>query len=139
MDVVETFYRPGELRRTASSLPADIYNLAHTLLARAGSGSLFVPIRSMQYLAVLDAEECIFVDGNYRPFIDVAWQSFRPQARAALDEPVTYEVVVYHERAEAQLRRLQGEFAGALRTLAARRQAVQPVVAKIIPLDRSGR
>ena len=57
----ETFYRPAETGREERLLPAPVYNLTHLLLAQTDSGCVFVPIRSMQYMAVLDAEESIFV------------------------------------------------------------------------------
>ena len=95
MIVEETFYRPPELSREPRTLPADTYNLAHVLLKRAATGCLFVPLRGMQFLAVLDAEEFIFVDREGRRMIELAWQNFAPQARRALDEPVSYEAVYY--------------------------------------------
>ena len=57
MIVEETFYRPPETGREARTLPGPVYNLAHGLLAQSGTGCVFVPIRSMQYMAVLDAGE----------------------------------------------------------------------------------
>lgn len=52
MIVEETFYRRAEVSRETRTLPADVYNRAHALLTRDAGGSLFVPIRSMQLLAV---------------------------------------------------------------------------------------
>jgi len=135
MIVEETFYRPAELDRETRTLPADLYNLAHVLLARAANGCLFVPIRSMQILAVLDAEEFIFVDREKGRMIDLAWQRFRAGERAALDEPVAYEVVYYAANGRETMRRLQGEFRKALQSL----QGREPVraAARIIPLGRT--
>ena len=115
MIVEETFYRPPELSREPRMLPAETYNLAHVLLKRTASGCLFVPIRSMQFLAVLDAEEFIFVDREGRRMIELAWQHFAPQARRALDEPVSYEAVYYSSAGAEVMRRAQGEFHKALR------------------------
>jgi hypothetical protein len=130
----ETFYRPAELRRETRLLPAETYNLAHVLLARAAQGCLFVPIRSMQYLAVLDREEFIFVDREGRRAIEIAWQRFRPGERTALDVPVAYEAVYYTAGAPETMRRLQGEFLKALHGLEGR----EPVRAgaRVIPLER---
>ena len=111
----ETFYRPEEQAREPRHLPAETYNLAHLLLARAPQGCVFVPIRSMQYLAVLDRDEFIFVDRERRRWVEIAWQHFRPGERAALDEPVAYEAVYYSIDAQAIMKRLQGEFLKALR------------------------
>jgi hypothetical protein len=117
----ERFYREQEIARLPAHLPAATYNLAHTLLARAGK-CLFVPIRSMQYLAVLDAEEVIFVDSQNKPWIELAWQHFRPQARTALDERVPFEVVHYLPQAAQTMKRLPAEFQQALALLAGRQK-----------------
>jgi hypothetical protein len=121
----EHFYREEEIARKSWSLPADTYNLAHTLLARAGK-CLFVPIRSLQYMAVLDAEEIIFVDSQNKAWVELAWQHFRPQTRASLDEPVPFEVVHYLPQAAETMRRLPGEFHQALRLLADRQKPNVP-------------
>ncbi|MDQ1313928.1 MAG: hypothetical protein QG662_37 [Pseudomonadota bacterium] len=68
------FYREQEIARLPDFLPSATYNLAHTLLSRT-DGCLFVPIRSLQYMAVLDAEEFIFVDGQNRAWVELAWQN----------------------------------------------------------------
>ncbi len=117
MIVEETFYRPPELSREPRTLPAVTYNLAHVLLQRAATGSLFVPLRGMQFLAVLDAEEFIFVDREGRRMIELAWQNFLPQARRALDEPVSYEAVYYSPASTEIMRRVQAEFHKALREI----------------------
>lgn len=57
MQVQESFYRGNPLKSEARTLPWQTYNLAYTLFKKSGEASLFVPIRNMQYLAVLDAEE----------------------------------------------------------------------------------
>ncbi len=121
----ERFYREQEIARLPDFLPATTYNLAHTLLARAGK-CLFVPIRSMQYLAVLDAEEFIFVDSQNRAWVELAWQHFRPQTRAALDERVPFEVVHYLPTAADTMKRLPGEFHQALQLLADRQKPGTP-------------
>jgi hypothetical protein len=132
----ETFYRRDEIVREAHTLPAATYNLAHTLLSRAQNGCLFVPIRSMQFLAVLDGEEIIFVDREGGRFIEIAWQAFRPQDRAALTDPVSYEVVYYSPQAAALMARLHGEFIKALHLLESR-TAIDSL-ARVIKLDRTG-
>ena len=115
-----TCYRDSEVAREPYSLPAATYNLAHTLLARSPNGCLFVPIRSMQYLAVLDAKEFVFLDGERKCWIDIAWQDFRPQMRASLDEPVPYQAVYYEPDAAQLMARLQAELPRALNELAAK-------------------
>lgn len=115
-----TCYRNPEMSREPRSLPAATYNLAHTLLSRSPSGCLFVPIRAMQYLAILDAEEFVFLDGERKCWIDIAWQDFRPQERTSLDEPVSYQAVYYQPDAAQLMARLQAELPRALTDLAAK-------------------
>ncbi len=115
-----TCYRDREMASEPRSLPAATYNLAHTLLARSPSGCLFVPIRAMQYLAILDAEEFVFLDGERKCWIDIAWQDFRPQVRTSLDEPVPYQAVYYQPDAAQIMARLQAELPRALNNLAAK-------------------
>ena len=121
----ERFYREQEIARLPAFLPAATYNLAHTLLARAGK-CLFVPIRSLQYMAVLDAEEFIFVDSQNKAWVELAWQHFRPQARASLDERVPFEVVHYLPQAAETMKRLPGAFHQALLLLAERQKPDAP-------------
>jgi len=113
----ETFLRPPEVEREPRHLPAQTYNLSRLLLARCGLECLFVPIRSMQYLAVLDHEEIIFVDREYRHLIEISWQDFQPEERSALTEPVSFIAVYYSPAAKQTMRRLQGEFHRALQQL----------------------
>ncbi|MHB8453474.1 MAG: hypothetical protein ACYDDO_01995 [Acidiferrobacterales bacterium] len=110
----EVFYRSNEVARQPRALPADAYGLIHRLFRRAPADCLFVPIRSMQYLAVIDAEEIIFTDGAGDRSIEIAWQDFRPQARSALTDPVAYQAVYYTQDAAQTMLRLQGEFRRAL-------------------------
>ncbi|MBS1184431.1 MAG: hypothetical protein H6R09_32 [Proteobacteria bacterium] len=132
----ERFYREQEIARLPAFLAAATYNLAHTLLARAGP-CLFVPIRSMQYMAVLDAEEFIFVDSQNKAWVELAWQHFHPQARSALDERVPFEVVHYAPQAAETMKRLPGEFHRALQVLAERDLPQQD--ASVLPLLRPPR
>jgi hypothetical protein len=113
-----TCYRDLEVSVEIRQLPAATYNLAHILLARSPAGNLFIPIRSMQYLAILDAEELVFLDGERKCWIDIAWRKFHPQTRNALDEPVEFEAVYYSATAEKLMSRLQAELPRALQELA---------------------
>ena len=109
-----TCYREKELLRETRHLPAATYNLAIKLLARSKTGNVFLPIRAMQYLAILDDREFIFIDGERRSLIDIAWQHFHPQKRETLDEPVEYEAAYYFEHSKDLMNRLQSEFHKAL-------------------------
>lgn len=110
-------YRDQEVAREHRQLSAATYNLAHTLLAKSQSGNLFIPIRTMQYLAILDREELIFLDGVRKCWIDIAWRSFHPQSRLSLDEPVSYVAVYYSPDAALMMSRLQRELFLALQQL----------------------
>ncbi len=112
-----TCYRDTELHRVTCHLPAATYNLAVTQLARTTNGNLFIPIRSMQYLAIVDAEEIVFLDGARKCWVDIAWRNFRPQARASLSDAVEYQAVYYRADAAALMPRLQAELPRALQAL----------------------
>lgn len=137
MIIEETFYRPPELSRDPRTLPGGTYNLARVLLKRAATGCLFVPLRGMQFLAVLDAEEFIFVDREGRRIIELAWQHFSPQARHSLDDPVSYEAVYYSPAGAEITRRAQSEFHKAL--LALEQKIVLDAPARIIKLAGGNR
>lgn len=115
-----TCYRNPELAREPRFQPAATYNLAHALWSRTSSGCLFVPVRSMQYLAILDAEELVFLDGTRKCWIDIAWRDFRPQDRTSLSDPVAYQAVYYLPAAPDLMPRLLAELPRALNELAAK-------------------
>ena len=116
--VTETFFLPTELQRQSWTLPASIYNLCHTLLARSEFDCAFVPIRSMQYLAVITAGEVVFVDsqayacreGEGGRLIMLAWQFDTSQQRDALDQPHACNVVYYHPHSAQIQQRLVRDF-----------------------------
>jgi hypothetical protein len=131
----ETFFRARELKRESRMLPAETYNLAKILRLRSGEASLFVPIRSLLYLAVVDENEIVFLDGTVsHNNILLAWQRFRPQERTGLDEPLPYETVYYADEMLGIMPRLQGEFHKALRQIRETRRGGEP--AEVIPLPR---
>ena len=132
-----TCYRNPELAREPRFLPAATYNLALTLLGRSATDNLFIPIRAMQYLAILDGEEFVFLDGERKCWIDVAWRNFRPQVRNSLQEPVAYEAVYYHAEAEQLMFRLQAELPRALYALADKTQLDGP--ARVFKFPTPGR
>lgn len=130
----ESFYRDEEIARVPSTLPAATYNLAHTLLAQSRQSCLFVPIRSLQYLAVIDQEEIIFVDREGARMIELAWQRFNPGVRNALDEAVPFEIAYYLAKGKETMKRLPVEFYQALNQLAEKRNFSGP--AKVLKLQR---
>lgn len=130
-----TIHRGAPLARAMRQLPAATYNLMHGLLARS-PGAVFVPIRTMQFLAIVDAEEVVFVDHLRRNEAVLAWQAFRPQARASLDAPVAYRALYYRDDGAALMGRLQGEFDRALAALAAKDRPAAP--ARVLDFPRRG-
>ena len=131
MDI--TVYRDRPIATEAGTLSAAVYNLAHSLIARSPSGAVFVPIRSMQMLAILDDEEFVFLDSQYRSWVEIAWRQFRPQARAALDAPVPYESVIYHPDGQGRLGRLLVELPKALQALSKKERPEGP--AKLLKFE----
>ncbi len=132
-----TCYRDTELLREPRQLPAQVYNLAHTILAHSETGSVFVPIRSMQYLCIIDAEEWVFIDAERKNLIGIAWQKFHPQARQSLDDPVPYEAVYYQADAADVMRRLLVEFPRALQQLGAKEKPDPPAKVLKLKIPRS--
>jgi hypothetical protein len=132
----ETFFRNAEIRRESRMLAAETYNLAKILYRGSRPDALFVPIRAMLYLAVVDDEEIVFLDGAVsHSRIEIAWQSFRPQERTGLEGAVPYEVVFYTRESLTTAQRLQREFQLALLHL---RKKLEPAhsPAPVVPLRR---
>lgn len=122
----ETFFRPAELARERSHIPAVLYNRCRLLLNRCDRRHLFVPIRAMQFQAVVDRREIIFIDhqGGYAVqdgeggrLITLAWQFCAEQTRASLDLPVKMELVHYRQDVKNLQRRIMSEFPPALAQL----------------------
>lgn len=131
-----TCYRDTELQREPRQLPAKIYNTAHLLLEHSREGVVFVPIRTMQYLAVIDHEEIIFLSGEHKNRVEIAWQDFHPQRREALTEPVPYDAVYYKPNTNETMQRLHAEFLPALQALSTK--GARSSDARIIKLGRTG-
>ncbi len=108
-----TIYRDDPIGRETRSLPATTYNLSRTLLAHAG-GALFVPVRSMQFLVIVDREEIVFVDHLHKELAVISWQRFRPGDRESLEDPVSFDALYYREDAQGLMLRMQSEFHRAL-------------------------
>jgi hypothetical protein len=121
----ETFFLPDEVARKDWSVPAEIYNLYYSLQSRSMTGHVFVPIRTMQFMAVLDKSEIVFVDSqSYAVSSDeggrlilIAWQFTQSHDRDALSDPVPCEVVFYERKNSDMQLRLIAEFKHALELL----------------------
>ena len=119
----ETFFRPAECWRETLSIPAALFNRCRLLLTRCESEHLFIPIRSMQYQAVIDKEEAIFVDnhGGYAVqdgaggrLIVLAWRFPSTAERDSLTEPVPISLLAYDPQTREIHRRLMSELPRAL-------------------------
>ncbi|SRR6056297_1449959 len=119
----ETFVRPPEVERFAWTLPARYYNRCRLFLARSESGCVFIPVRSMQYMGVVDDEEIVFVDsqsGHVRHGADrgrpilISWQPRAAGERSSLEAGVPCEVVYYRQGLDDIQRRLESELGPAL-------------------------
>ncbi len=58
----QSFFTPDVFFCQKTRLLSNTYNLAHTLLKRSTSDHLFIPIRSLQYLAIIEKNTFWFVD-----------------------------------------------------------------------------
>lgn len=130
-----SFERGEEIDREIRQLPAEYYRKILLLFSRSSGSDLFVPIRSMQYLAIVDQEEIVFVDGQGPRTIELAWRDFHPGEREDLRSPVTYTCVYYEDKGRRSMGRLQGEFLKAL-DLLEHRQLRSEGAATVTRLDR---
>lgn len=139
----EVFFRPEEIEREASSIRADLFNRCRRALARSVTDCAFVPVRSMQLLAVITRDEVVFVDNlNYAVregrggrLIMLAWDLSRGGQRDSLTGPVPVEIVYFHENTRDLHNRLMSEFPPALDTFEkyARAEPGRPDQAEIVP------
>jgi hypothetical protein len=126
----ETFFRPDQRACERLTIPADLYNMCRLALSRCRYKQVYVPVRSMQFLAVIEPDEVIFVDsqayavqdGVGGKLICLAW-SFRPETgRSDLTEPAPIELKYYREDARKLHGRLAQEFRQSLEALITRMQ-----------------
>lgn len=135
--VSESFDRGVELGRETRQIPEEFYNLIHSSLAKVTKSCLFVPIRSMQYLAVIDKKEIIFVDSLSNRYIEFSWQQFKPQTRENLIAAVPYELVYYQYKALETMKRLQREFQLSLVQIYNNKQKInQTTSSSVLPFRR---
>jgi len=148
--VRETFFRPDrEYARSQGALPAPLYNALQLLLRRSGRDSLFLPIRAMQYQAVVERDEVIFVDsqGGYAHqdgeggrLIRIAWRPSPAGERDSLHAPVPCEIIYYFPDLRETQWRLLSELPLVLRQILARQPAPGPesVGHRVVPFRRQG-
>jgi hypothetical protein len=118
----ETFFRPDEVSRERVNLPAPLFNRCKLLLNRSALGNVFIPVRTMQYQAVIDSDEIIFVDNQGYAVQDskggrlivLSWEVALHGPRDSLNKPVPIDVVYYGPERHETHRRLMGEFPKAI-------------------------
>ena len=130
-----SFSRADEIGQEQRKVSAELYNKICLLFSREGSDNLFVPIRSMQYLAVVDKEEIVFVDGQGPRAIEISWQNFRSCDRDNLREPVSFTCIYYDEKGREIMGRLQSEFLKVLQIMQERQPKSDG--ASVITLERN--
>lgn len=127
------FERGLALRTEKLQLAANFYNKLHTIFARKQDKNLFISIRNLQYLAVIDEEEVIFVDGLKPRYVLISWQSFKPHLRNNLSDPVAYDCIYYVEAEPMHQQRLLSEFFKAIGQVEARLQEIEAPAGVVKP------
>jgi hypothetical protein len=139
----ETFFRPEALAVERLTIPAALYNGCRLTLSRCSNVHAFVPVRSMQIMAVIGREEVIFVDSQDYAVQDdeggklicLAWIFRHAAGRDDLTDPAPIELKYYREDARQLHNRLVGEFAQTLDMMAERlrNEDCKPRVSKVVP------
>lgn len=118
----ETFFRPEVVERESVTLRPDLFNRARLALSRSITDCAFIPIRSMQFQAVVTRDEIIFVDnqgyavkdGEGGRIIVLAWNLAAAGKRDSLNQPVPIEILYFGSNLRAVHQRIMSEFPGAL-------------------------
>jgi len=140
----ETFFRPAEVSRHASSLPAALYNGLRLLVTRSEGDCLFIALRGLQYQAVVTREEIIFVDsqGGYAHrdgvggrIIRIAWQPQHLVPRSSLSDPVPCDLVFYARGLKELQWRLMSEIRPAVEQLLQRQRPLPMTEGTIVPIN----
>ena len=131
---IQTFFTPPLFSTQQETLLCNTYNLAHILLKRSGQEHLFIPIRSMQYLAIIEPNQFWFVDSMAYAVhhneggrvIAVSWHP-NPQQRNSIQQHMDCEVRFYQRDQSDVQTRLRGEFYQAMQIIDQRyRETLEP-------------
>lgn len=115
----QSFFTPDEFSNQTSRLLSTTYNLAHVLLNRSQADHVFIPIRSLQYLAVIEKNAFWFVDSlayavrgdEGGRLIRISWHPLMEASeRNALTEHMDCRVVFYGGDMKEIQTRLNREF-----------------------------
>ena len=115
----QSFFTPDEFFCLKTRLLSQTYNLAHVLLNRSQSNHFFVPIRSLQYLAIIEKNSFWFVDSlayavrgdEGGRLIKISWHPLiNANQREGLNQNMDCRVVFYGEDMREIQNRLNSEF-----------------------------
>jgi hypothetical protein len=147
MEIIrQTFFRPEEVAREQVNIRADLFNRCRLALNHSNNDCAFIPIRSMQFQAVISRDEIIYVDNQaYRVqddqggrLIVLAWDLTAADQRESITDPVPIEIIYFHENLRDIQRRLIGEFPAALSRHEEKEQSHEDrsQAAEVIPLRK---
>jgi len=115
----QSFFTPDEFFCQETKVLSRTYNLAHVLLNRSQSSHLFIPIRSLQYLAIVEKNTFWFVDSlayavrdnEGGRLIRVSWHPLiSANEREGLTQNMDCRVIFYGEDMSEIQKRLNSEF-----------------------------
>lgn len=117
MQYQERFYRGDTLGTEICSLSAETYNNMRRLIARYDGAQVFVPVRSLQYMAVVSEKEVIFVDIHIQRVTELSWSRFQSNDRGGLNSPVHYSCAWHNSKAHERMQKISTEFAESIKAL----------------------
>ncbi len=110
----QSFFTPEPFFCVKSTILARSYNLAQVLLKRSQSDHVFIPIRSLQYLAIIEMNAIWFVDSlayatrgeEGGRLVTISWHPVITDGqRDGLIQPLENRVIFYQQdRKEIQSR-----------------------------------
>ena len=115
----QSFFTPDEFSCQTARIASQTYNLAHVLLNRSKSKHLFIPIRSLQYLAIIENDAFWFVDSlayavrddEGGRLIKISWHPILSGTeREDLTQHMDCRIVFYGEDMREMQTRLNNEF-----------------------------
>ncbi len=122
--VKESYFRPDVVQTSHTTTSAHVFNQYRLLLRQMQGDCVFVPIRDLQYQAVLTKDEVVFIDamsgfaldeqGVGGRLIDIAW-FWQSQGRESLSEPVPLKLLFYRNNLADKQRRLLSSFPAAMK------------------------
>lgn len=136
----QSFFTPDDFSHQQSRLASRTYNLAHVLLNRNQSSHVFIPIRSLQYLAIIEKDAFWFVDSlayatrgdEGGRLIRVSWHPLiAATERDGLIQHMDCEIIFYGGDMSQIQTRLNSEFYQAMLQIDQRHRDSLPDTGKI--------